>query len=111
MQAGEKTLLSITVSYSPQAGQVDEVVLALPEGATVIDALQNSGLLDRYPGLTAAALNLGIWGKRCEAGDRLADRDRVEVYRPLQLDPMEARRLRDRRQRKQARRNSGQNAR
>jgi hypothetical protein len=37
---------------------------------------------------------IGIWGRACAPGTLLADGDRVEIYRPLTMDPNEARRLR-----------------
>ena len=42
---------------------------------------------------------MGVWGRACEPGQVLRDRDRVECYRPLTVDPKEARRLRHRRAR------------
>jgi uncharacterized protein len=57
----------------------------LPEGATVRDALAKAGL---------AAQSVGIFGERVTPETRVADGDRVEVYRPLRLDPKEARRRR-----------------
>lgn len=85
--------LRISVAYSPRAGEVDEVSLELPPGATVADALDASGLARRYPGVEQ--LPVGIWGSFCERDAALRDRDRVELYRPLKVDPKEARRLRE----------------
>lgn len=90
--------LNVSVAYSPRAGEVDEVNLRLEPGATVAQALRASGLADRHPGLALDALPVGIWGAFCDRGDALRDRDRVELYRPLQVDPKEARRQRQRAQ-------------
>ena len=92
-------LLRVSVTYSPGPRAVDEVALRLPDGATVSDALQASALQARHPGLDLAAASVGIWGALCRRDQRLRDRDRVEVYRALQVDPKQARRLRDRAQR------------
>jgi putative ubiquitin-RnfH superfamily antitoxin RatB of RatAB toxin-antitoxin module len=86
--------LHVEVVYSPAAGEVDQVVLQLPAGATVLQALQASGLFARHPGLAAGELALGIWSRRTTLDAPLRDRDRVEVYRALTVDPKEARRLR-----------------
>jgi len=59
--------------------------LNLPAGATVRDALAASGL---------EAHACGIFGKRVALDRKLAEGDRVEIYRPLALDPKEARRRR-----------------
>ena|SRR5487761_1912439 len=91
-------LLSVSVVYSPRAGEVDEVQLLMRAGATVADALQRSSLQQRHAGLDLATAPIGIWGAPCRRDDHLRDRDRVEVYRLLQVDPKEARRERYRSQ-------------
>jgi uncharacterized protein len=84
--------IAVTVAYSPAAGEVERVTLQLPSGSTVAQALSASGLLQRYP--EAAALPVGIWGRKQALDEPLRDADRVELYRPLKCDPKEARRLR-----------------
>ena len=86
--------LRVSVVYSPRPREVDEVGLVLGDGATVADALRESGLQARHPGFDLTAANVGIWGTPCGRDQRLRDRDRVEVYRALIVDPKEARRLR-----------------
>ena len=91
--------LRVVVAYSPRAGQVDEVSLSLQAGSTVADALQASGLMRRHPTLDLASLRIGVWGKLRQPADGLREGDRVELYRPLSVDPKEARRLRYRQHR------------
>lgn len=64
------------------------LVLALPGGATVSDALHASGwaLPEDAP--------VGIWGKVQARDKPLREGDRVEIYRPLVADPKTARRKR-----------------
>ena len=88
--------LHVSVAYSPRAGEVDEIGLSLPPGSTVADALRESGLATRHPGLAVDALPVGVWGSFCKLTDRVHEGDRVELYRPLQVDPKEARRRRHR---------------
>lgn len=95
---GDAGPLRISVAYSPRAGEVDEVNLRLEPGATVADALRASGLQARHPGVALDSLPVGVWGAFCRRDDLLRDRDRVELYRPLQVDPKEARRRRQRAQ-------------
>lgn len=90
--SGAAIPIRVTVAYSPAAGEVDAVRLQLPTGSTVADAIVASGLLQRHP--SAAGLPVGIWGRKHELTDLVRDADRVEIYRPLQCDPKEARRLR-----------------
>ena len=91
-------LVNVSVVYSPRAGAVDEVQLSMRAGAAVSDALCASGLQQRHPGLDLGAAPIGIWGALCRRDDVLRDRDRVEVYRSLVVDPKEARRQRYRAQ-------------
>jgi len=74
------------VDARPDRAEVVEV--RLPDGATVRDALAAAGLKGNQT---------GIFGKRATMDTRLAEGDRVEIYRPLKLDPKEARRRRARR--------------
>lgn len=77
----------VTVAYSPAAAGVQEMPLSLPAPACVADALQAAGL-------EAAAGACGIWGKVCTRQTPLQTGDRVELYRPLTVDPKVARRER-----------------
>jgi putative ubiquitin-RnfH superfamily antitoxin RatB of RatAB toxin-antitoxin module len=97
----EAALLRVEVVYGPAPGQVDVVSLRLPDGSTVADALTASGLLARH-GLNAEGLLTGVWCRVQPMDTRLRDRDRVELYRPLTVDPKEARRLRYRKHREAA---------
>ena len=63
------------------------------------DALALSGLLRRHAAIDTAAARIGVWGKLRPRDHVLRDRDRVEIYRPLLVDPKEARRLRYRKHR------------
>ena len=86
--------IRVEVVYAAPAG-VEAVPLRLPEGATAGDALRASGLAERHPAIDPA--RLGVFGRRVTPQTRLADGDRLELYRPLAADPKEARRRRARR--------------
>ena len=85
--------LRVDVVYCPKPGVNDLVSLHMPEGSTLADALHASGLVQRHA-LPLEGLRVGVWCKAKELTTPLRDRDRVEVYRPLIVDPKEARRLR-----------------
>jgi putative ubiquitin-RnfH superfamily antitoxin RatB of RatAB toxin-antitoxin module len=81
-----------------------EVVFALPErqvlltvnlsdGATVAEALEVSRIARQFPGENLDALQAGLWGQPVERDRQVKDGDRVELFRPLAMDPREARRL------------------
>jgi putative ubiquitin-RnfH superfamily antitoxin RatB of RatAB toxin-antitoxin module len=83
----------VEVIHCPAPRQCAAVELALPEGATVAEAVAASGLVSgAKPG--DAEPSFGVWGRACEADRRVEEGDRVEVYRPLVVSPLDARRLR-----------------
>lgn len=77
---------------------------ALADGADAADAptvqmaIAASGLLERFPEIGHEALDVGIWGRVATRDAPIRDRDRIEIYRPLKVDPKEARRLRSQQQ-------------
>ena len=90
----EAPMLRVTLVYSEAARQTTEINLLLPAASTLQQALQASGLLARYPALDAPDVDVGVWGKVVAVGHILQDLDRVEIYRPLTVDPKVARRTR-----------------
>jgi uncharacterized protein len=98
-------MIRVEVVYSPSARQIDCSVCELPPGHTLIQAVRASGVLSRH-GLAEAGLRWGIWGRIQPAQTVLRDGDRVEIYRPLQADPKESRRRRQRQQKPLSRRRS-----
>ena len=75
----------------------DIAELALDPGASAQQAVEASGIPARHPELDPKGLQLGIFGKRIRSDRPLRNGDRVEILRPLQTDPKEARRRRARR--------------
>jgi uncharacterized protein len=82
-----------------------EVVYALPleqhmiplemsAGATVRQAVVASGMLGRHPDIDLGVARVGIWGRLVTLDSVLREGDRVEIYRPLRVDPKEVRRRR-----------------
>ncbi len=90
--------MQVTLVYSPAAREVFEQVLTLPEGATARDAVLASALSARFPALDWAALPAGLWGRAVDWHQALKEGDRIELCRPLTVDPKIARRERFRRQ-------------
>ena len=78
------------------------ISVRLGAGATVGDAIRDSGILDYYPEIDLTVNAVGIFGESASLGDPLRAGDRVEIYRPLCADPKEARRLRAMRRGRQA---------
>ena len=89
-----KTLLHLSVVYAPRAREVFEVNLQLHAPCTVLQALQQSGLLARHPEIDNHDALIGVWGHKAKVSQYLRDHDRLEIYRPLRVDPKMARRER-----------------
>ena len=77
--------MNVTVVWATPRAQ-DIVEMELPEGATIADAVAQSGLVLQY-GADLATLGFAIFGRRAVASALLADGDRVELTRPLEADP------------------------
>jgi hypothetical protein len=88
--------LELEVVYA-LPGREDAVTFRLPAGATLLDAVQASGVLARHPELKT--LRLGVHGEAKRPESPARQGDRIEIYRALALDPKEARRKRARRKR------------
>ncbi len=84
----------VTVVYSPRARVVQEIALALEQGATVAQAVEACGWRAHVGQAGDGASLLGVWGRKAVAGQILRDGDRVEIHRPLTVDPKVARRAR-----------------
>jgi uncharacterized protein len=86
--------LSIEVCYALPEGNSAICALSLGEGVTVREAIEASGLLARFPEIDLNVQKVGVFGKIRTLDEVLADRDRVEIYRPLKVDPKVARQRR-----------------
>jgi len=68
--------------------------VSLPAGSSALEAVEQSGILLEMPGMAFDPSRLGIFSRRVPADEPVQDGDRVEIYRPLVLDPKDARRRR-----------------
>ena len=87
-------MITVTLCCAIGPCEVYEEVLQLPEGSSMRDAVMTSGLLQRHATLDWGALTPGIWGRVRPWTQPLAAGDRVELCRPLLVDPKVARRER-----------------
>ena len=83
-------MITIAVAYATPHRQV-EISLSVPENCTVALAIQRSGLLQQFPGIILGQAAVGIYGDRVALDDLVREGDRVEIYRPLQRNPRQAR--------------------
>jgi uncharacterized protein len=66
--------------------------LEVEAGSTALDAVQLSGLLDRFPEIAAKPLDLAVFGRKVQPTASVKAGDRIEILRPLIHDPQETRR-------------------
>jgi putative ubiquitin-RnfH superfamily antitoxin RatB of RatAB toxin-antitoxin module len=91
---GERHMIGVTLVFSPAQREVVQASVALPEGSTVLQALLAVGWRERFHLDQLEDMGLGIWNRGVTLKTMLKDQDRVEVYRPLKVDPKRARRER-----------------
>lgn len=92
MDIREQTI-EIEVTYALPDNQI-LLLLSVPAGTTVWQAVKLSGILSMFPETALSQNKLGIFGKVVKPGTLLRNCDRVEIYRPLLVDPKERRRRR-----------------
>ena len=88
-------MIRVEVAYArPEKQKL--IALEVPEGTTLYEAAVQSGITEHFPDLDLESAPMGVFGKAEPApGKRvLQDGERVEIYRPLKLDPKEVRRAR-----------------
>jgi putative ubiquitin-RnfH superfamily antitoxin RatB of RatAB toxin-antitoxin module len=78
------------------AGQERQIVLQVDveTGVTIEEVIMASGVLSLEPGLQLKDLSVGVWNRAAKLGQHVREGDRIEIYRPLEVDPKEARRIR-----------------
>jgi len=86
--------IRVTLAWSPREGEALEKELCLDAGAVLLDAVRAAGLLEGEDGVDVSTQAVGVWGRAAALDSPLVEGDRVEVYRPLRMNPQEARRRR-----------------
>lgn len=86
-------MLSVTVVYlTPWRRWV--LPVRVPAGTSLLAAVDASGIRQQAPELAGRPLDLGVFNRLRDGGDPVRDGDRIELYRPLAVDPKQARRAR-----------------
>jgi putative ubiquitin-RnfH superfamily antitoxin RatB of RatAB toxin-antitoxin module len=83
--------LQVRVVYALPDQQVS-VVLEVPPGTTVSDAVTRSKLLEKFPEAAARPLSCAVFGRAVPLTYELREGDRIEILRPLLIDPKQSRR-------------------
>lgn len=82
----EQSQISVAVAYVEHGAHFWRE-FTLPAGSTALEAIQHSGVQQRFPAADPERLKIGIFGKLIKATKELEDGDRVEIYRPISADP------------------------
>ena len=85
-------MLNVEVAYArPERQKI--VPVQVPDGTTVAEAVRLSGITELFPEIDPDTIDMGIFGKvvKNPAAQALREGDRVELYRPLLIDPKQAR--------------------
>lgn len=90
---GNEGVVEIEIAYAKPEKQVI-VTINMPQGTTLAQAVEESGLLVRFPEISGPELKIGVFGVVCKPEQVVKQGDRIEIYRPLIHDPKEARRQR-----------------
>lgn len=85
--------ISVEVAYALEQEQV-LMGLEVESGCTVEQAIELSGILQRFAEIDLKKNRVGIFGKLVKLDQELRHSDRVEIYRPLIADPKEVRKQR-----------------
>ena len=93
MEISMAEMIEIEVCY-PRPEKQSVVRLKLATGTTVQQAVEASGLLEKFPEIDLKKNKFGVWNKLSKLDTALRDKDRVEIYRPLIADPKEVRKQR-----------------
>jgi hypothetical protein len=92
-ESGAAAVVEAVVVYAVP-GRAHLFETRVPAGSTILTAIQACGILSAVPELAGRELDVGIFGRSCRLEDAVHEGDRIEIYRPLAVEPKEARRLR-----------------
>ena len=93
--------IKVRIAYAlPRRQFVEEIEFDRP--VTVAGALKQSTVFAEFGDLHPDEISVGIFSRPVSMDAELADGDRVEIYRPLEVEPKEARRLRAKAKKKKA---------
>ena len=78
--------MNVGVAYADKFKQV-WLKLEVPDGSTVRQAIEHSGLLKQFPKIDLENQKVGVFGKLTKLDAKLEEGSRIEIYRPITADP------------------------
>ncbi len=85
--------MNVGVCYA-EAERQTWLRLEIPDGSTVQQTIELSGLLNHYPHIDLESQKVGIFGKLAKLDAPVKEGDRVEIYRKITADPQQVQRRR-----------------
>lgn len=84
-------MIKVTVAYAASSSQQVEIPVEVENNCTLILAIKKSEILNLFKEIGFPPAHVGIFGKETPLDYSLKDGDRIEIYRPLKIDPKQAR--------------------
>lgn len=89
----ETESISVQIAYA-RVNTAAFVTVRIPQGTSITEAIERSGLLGRFPEIDLEINRVGVFGRLTKPTNPARAGDRIEIYRPLLADPKEMRRRR-----------------
>ena len=86
-------MIKVEIAFG-KATQQWLLCIEIAEGSTILQAITQSGILHECPEINLEKQKVGVFGKIYPLTEQVKDGDRIEIYRPLLIDPKELRRIR-----------------
>ena len=87
--------IRVEVAYATREVQ-HVIAVEVETGCTIGTAILRSGIQGMFPEIDLTKQKIGVFSKPCALSDLVHEGDRIEIYRPLRIDPKEARRMKAR---------------
>lgn len=84
-------MIAVEVAFADPEKQLI-ISIQIAKGASVKQAIDDSGIVEQMTGIDLAKMVVGVWSKECQLDKAVLEGDRIEIYRPLKHNPMDARR-------------------
>ena len=95
--SADNAVLDVEVVYASPDRQ-SLIAMQVPLGTTALEAVRNSGILQEFPEIDVTSASFGVFSRLLDGRSNptaeeyiLLPHDRVEIYRPLLIDPKQAR--------------------
>lgn len=86
-----RKMITVEVVFA-LAERQELVTVTVQTGTRAGEAIDRSAIVEKFPEQDLSVCRIGVWGRLADRDHMLQDGDRIEIYRPLLIDPREARR-------------------